>query len=277
MAELYRRGGRKSIKGIIEPHNINGRVQEIRESNARKENGGCGKRIVIKPRIPTQSKEDKETQIEQGNDEVLPEKQLGKEGEKTLAVSTSTDQGGYKVKNDPDMMDKYAHTYAMERGIPAIHLTRKNQNPAAPNHPLDMEMFDPALIENPIFAVKNATDEWAGSRDQPAEAFFGDEEVPTPRKQSTDERWGKEKRVGDEYVSFYIRNWMGQLGEAMGWEVAYTKALGQLAKKGTNRDRIIAEQCLLDAKQNGSYLLIHWGGKSHAGGIPNGTTRDRRS
>ena len=48
LAELYRRGGHKSVKGAIVPQNINGRAQELRESNVRKETGGC----LLKPRLP---------------------------------------------------------------------------------------------------------------------------------------------------------------------------------------------------------------------------------
>ena len=42
LAELYRRWGHEASKGIAEPRNINGRVQELREGNVRKEVGGQG-------------------------------------------------------------------------------------------------------------------------------------------------------------------------------------------------------------------------------------------
>ena len=39
MAELYRRGGRKSNKSSAEPQNVNGRSQELRAGNVRKDTG----------------------------------------------------------------------------------------------------------------------------------------------------------------------------------------------------------------------------------------------
>ena len=158
---------------------------------------------------------------------------------------------------EKDMADKYSITYEITNGIPAIPLGGSTQNPAAPKHPLGLEMFDPAEMEAPIFAVKNATIDWVDNRVKPAESCFGGQEVLTLRKQEIDEWWEREKRVEGEDVAYYTRTWMDQCIGDLDWEVAYQRELEQLAKEGTKRGRAIAEQYLSQMKRTGRCIPFH--------------------
>ena len=116
LAELYRRGGHKSNKSCVEPQNVNGRVQELREGNVRKDTGGCrreegksstklsGLKNVRSGKIWTKRSVPFEV-------EARGEKEIGREQELQQNM----------VEEEKDSaIDKYACMYTMVNGIPAI-------------------------------------------------------------------------------------------------------------------------------------------------------------
>ena len=136
---------------------------------------------------------------------------------------------------------------------------RVQENPAAPKHPLDLEMFDPTLMERAIFDITEASDEWLDVQPTTSLSAFGEEVELSARQQAIDEWWEQEDRLEDEVVACYIRNWIDQLGGEHSFMDAYELAMDQLSAEGSTRDRNIVADFRLSRKITGRSHPLYWG------------------
>ena len=255
MAELHRRGGRKSSENIVDPQNINGRVQELRDGNVRRDTGGCAitsskvednqyynpdaaktKMWAVKEATDVGQEDirrvgrDRRSVSSTGNT-VYERQSNRKEEEIDIPESAETEQ------NCEGAIGKYAFMYTTANGIPAVPVCRGTHNPAALTHPLDLEMFDTAYMEKPIGEIKDSPYDWVHFQETPARCSFGEEGELSGRKQEIDGRREKEPMIQDPTVAYYIRNSAVQIGWELSWDEEYGQATDQRYNEGSTRGR----------------------------------------
>ena len=192
LADQYRRGGHKSNKGIAEPQNTNGRAQELREGDVRKDTGGFPvwskgvdgdkypKQVASRNKIcaagdtiETGMGDTRRVWVECKSGHISRNFPIGRQMS-NAEEETDMQRNDEAVQANDGAIDEYATMYATGKGIPAIPASRAAYNSSAPSRPLDIEMFDPTYIGVPICEIREAAGDWVDIQETPARCRFGD-------------------------------------------------------------------------------------------------------